>query len=132
MFSIGLQSSDDPDIWTRCLEGFRCSIRVACVFHMDTQRNAFVQALTRFTLLTAKTSLSEMKSKNIESIKLLIMVGVEDGNYLEECWYDVLKCISQLELAQSIGSGANGRNCYLMYWVIRKVVRFSGMGSFKK
>lgn len=77
---------------------------------MDTQRNAYVQALTRFTLLTAKTSLSEMKSKNIESIKLLIMVGVEDGNYLEECWYDVLKCISQLELAQSIGPGVNGKS----------------------
>jgi len=45
-----------------------------------------------------------MKAKNVESIKILITVGDEDGNFLDECWYDVLKCISHLELAQLIGS----------------------------
>uniref|UniRef100_A0AC34Q1Q6 SEC7 domain-containing protein n=1 Tax=Panagrolaimus sp. JU765 TaxID=591449 RepID=A0AC34Q1Q6_9BILA len=47
-FSIGLQSSDDADIWKKCLEGFRFGIRVACVFHLTTERNAYIQALTRF------------------------------------------------------------------------------------
>uniref|UniRef100_A0A915ESL1 SEC7 domain-containing protein n=1 Tax=Ditylenchus dipsaci TaxID=166011 RepID=A0A915ESL1_9BILA len=104
-FSIGLHSSDEDPIWQRCLQGFRCGIRVACVFRMTMQREAYIQALTRFTLLTVKSSLSEMKAKNVESIKLLITIGDEDGNFLDKCWYDVLKCISQLELAQSIGSG---------------------------
>uniref|UniRef100_A0A7E4WE95 SEC7 domain-containing protein n=1 Tax=Panagrellus redivivus TaxID=6233 RepID=A0A7E4WE95_PANRE len=107
-FSIGLQSSDDEDIWRWCLEGFRHGIRVACVFRMVTQRDAYVQALTRFTLLMAKNALSEMKAKNVESIKLLITIGVEDGDFLEDCWYDVLKCISQLELAQLIGTSGPG------------------------
>lgn len=74
---------------------------------MDTERNAFVQALTRFTLLTAKNSLTEIKQKNVESIKLLITIGDENGEFLDECWYDVLKCISQLELAQFLSTGAH-------------------------
>lgn len=73
------------------MQGFRYGIRVACVFRQSDeheQRSAFIQALTRFTLLTAKSSLSEMKAKNIESIKLLITISDEDGNFLDECWYD--------------------------------------------
>uniref|UniRef100_A0A914NE75 SEC7 domain-containing protein n=1 Tax=Meloidogyne incognita TaxID=6306 RepID=A0A914NE75_MELIC len=104
-FSIGLQSSEDPAIWRCCLQGFSEGVRVACLFRLTVQREAFVQALTKFTLLTANSSLSEMRPKNVETIKLLIQIGVENGNYLEQCWYDVLKCISQLELVQSISTG---------------------------
>jgi brefeldin A-inhibited guanine nucleotide-exchange protein len=71
------------------------------------QRDAFVQALTKFTLLTEKSSLSEMKPKNINAIKLLTKIGDENGNDLGDCWYDVLKSISQLELAQYIGASEN-------------------------
>ncbi|CEF68473.1 LD29171p [Strongyloides ratti] len=108
-FSIGLQASDDIDIWSICLDGFKLGIRISCLFQMSLERNAYVQALARFTLLTAKNSIREMKPKNVESIKLLMLVGEEDGDYLEECWYDVLKCISQLELAQSLVT-SNGKN----------------------
>uniref|UniRef100_A0A914L7K4 SEC7 domain-containing protein n=2 Tax=Meloidogyne TaxID=189290 RepID=A0A914L7K4_MELIC len=104
-FSIGLQSSEDPAIWRCCLQGFSEGVRVACLFRLTVQREAFVQALTKFTLLTANSSLSEMRPKNVETIKLLIQIGVENGNHLEQCWYDVLKCISQLELVQSISTG---------------------------
>lgn len=31
-FSIALEDSDDHDVVLLCLEGFRCAIRVACVF----------------------------------------------------------------------------------------------------
>lgn len=46
-----------------------------------------------------------MKSKNIDTIKTLITVAHTDGNYLGSSWLDVVKCISQLELAQLIGTG---------------------------
>jgi len=82
-FSIGLQSSEDPAIWRCCLQGFSEGVRVACLFRLTVQREAFVQALTKFTLLTANSSLSEMRPKNVETIKLLIQIGVENGNYLE-------------------------------------------------
>ena len=60
----------------------------------------------RFTLLTTTaTSITEMKSKNIDTIKTLISVANTDGNYLGKSWLDILRCISQLELAQLIGTG---------------------------
>lgn len=46
-----------------------------------------------------------MKAKNIDTIKTLITVAHTDGNYLGSSWFDVVKCISQLELAQLIGTG---------------------------
>ncbi|XP_013378695.1 brefeldin A-inhibited guanine nucleotide-exchange protein 1 isoform X2 [Lingula anatina] len=103
-FSVGLQDCDDQEIAFLCLEGIRCAIRIACIFHMELERDAYVQALSRFTLLTA-TSISEMKAKNIDTIKTLISVAHTDGNYLGKSWLEILKCISQLELAQLIGTG---------------------------
>jgi len=84
---------------------FRCAIRIACIFHMSLERDAYVQALARFTLLTANSPITEMKAKNIDTIKTLITVAHTDGNYLGNSWLDVVKCISQLELAQLIGTG---------------------------
>jgi brefeldin A-inhibited guanine nucleotide-exchange protein len=104
-FSIGLQDCDDLQVATLCLDGIRCAIRVACIFHMSLERDAYVQALARFTLLTANSPITEMKAKNIDTIKTLIMVANTDGNFLGNSWIDIVKCISQLELAQLIGTG---------------------------
>ena len=103
-FSVGLQDCDDPEIATLCLDGIRCAIRIACIFHMTLERDAYVQALARFTLLTANSPITDMKAKNIDTIKTLIMVAHTDGNYLGASWLDIAKCISQLELAQLIGT----------------------------
>lgn len=104
-FSVGLQDCDDPEVASLCLDGIRCAIRVACIFHMSLERDAYVQALARFTLLTANSPIMDMKAKNIDTIKTLITVAHTDGNYLGNSWLDILKCISQLELAQLIGTG---------------------------
>uniref|UniRef100_A0A182Q5J5 SEC7 domain-containing protein n=1 Tax=Anopheles farauti TaxID=69004 RepID=A0A182Q5J5_9DIPT len=104
-FSVGLQDCDDPEIASLCLDGIRCAVRIACIFHMALERDAYVQALARFTLLTANSPINEMKAKNIDTIKTLIMVAHTDGNYLGSSWLDIVKCISHLELAQLIGTG---------------------------
>lgn len=104
-FAVGLQDCDDPEIASLCLDGIRCAIRIASIFHMTLVRDAYVQALARFTLLTANSPITEMKAKNIDTIKTLIMVAHTDGNYLGSSWLDIVKCISQLELAQLIGTG---------------------------
>ncbi|RXG67673.1 Brefeldin A-inhibited guanine nucleotide-exchange protein 2 [Armadillidium vulgare] len=39
------------------------------------------------------------------ALKTLITVAHTDGNYLGKSWLEILKCISQLELAQLIGTG---------------------------
>uniref|UniRef100_A0A8C9NLX6 ARF guanine nucleotide exchange factor 2 n=1 Tax=Serinus canaria TaxID=9135 RepID=A0A8C9NLX6_SERCA len=108
-YSVGLQNCDDPEVASLCLEGIRCAIRIACIFGMQLERDAYVQALARFSLLTASSSITEMKQKNIDTIKTLITVAHTDGNYLGNSWHEILKCISQLELAQLIGTGVKTR-----------------------
>uniref|UniRef100_A0A673ZU74 ARF guanine nucleotide exchange factor 1 n=1 Tax=Salmo trutta TaxID=8032 RepID=A0A673ZU74_SALTR len=108
-FSVGLQDCDDTEVASLCLEGIRCAIRIACIFTIQLERDAYVQALARFTLLTASSGISEMKQKNIDTIKTLITVAHTDGNYLGNSWHEILKCISQLELAQLIGTGVKAR-----------------------
>uniref|UniRef100_A0A8C9W9Y4 ARF guanine nucleotide exchange factor 2 n=1 Tax=Scleropages formosus TaxID=113540 RepID=A0A8C9W9Y4_SCLFO len=88
-FSVGLQDCDDQDVASLCLEGIRCAIRIACIFHMQLERDAYVQALARFTLLTASSSITEMKQKNIDTIKTLITVAHTDGNYLGNSWHEL-------------------------------------------
>ena len=53
--------------------------------------------------------MTEMKAKNIDTIKTLISVAHTDGNYLGTSWLEILKCISQLELAQMIGTGVKNQ-----------------------
>ncbi|MEJ1279107.1 ADP-ribosylation factor guanine nucleotide-exchange factor 1(brefeldin A-inhibited) [Cricetulus griseus] len=108
-YSIGLQNCDDTEVASLCLEGIRCAVRIACIFGMQLERDAYVQALARFSLLTASSSITEMKQKNIDTIKTLITVAHTDGNYLGNSWHEILKCISQLELAQLIGTGVKTR-----------------------
>lgn len=109
-FSVGLQDCDDQDIAALCLDGIRCAIRIACIFHTELERDAYVQALARFTLLTCATPITEMKLKNIDTIKTLISVAHTDGNYLGSSWLEILRCISQLELAQLIGTGVKPKH----------------------
>ena len=89
VFSMGLQDSDDAEIHHICLEGFRHAIRTACIFHTTLERDAYVQALARFTSLTATAPLSEMKAKNVDTIRTLISVAQTDGNYLDHAWLEV-------------------------------------------
>ena len=56
---------------------------------MQLERDAYVQALGRFTLLTCATPITEMKLKNIDTIKTLISVAHTDGNYLGGSWLEV-------------------------------------------
>lgn len=86
-FSIDLQDSDDKRVIDLCLTGFRAAIRIACIFRLEFERDAYVQALSRFTLLTVQNTVSEMKPKNLEAIKALIHVAHSDGNYLDKSWY---------------------------------------------
>lgn len=104
-FSVGLQDIDDDNITYLCLLGFRYALRIAGTFRMGNERDAFVQALSRFTLLTtSQLKTSDIRGKNINTIKTLIMVAHSEGNYLGVSWLDVLRCISQLEYAQLLGA----------------------------
>ncbi|CAF4150279.1 unnamed protein product [Rotaria sordida] len=52
-------------------------------------RNAFIQALSRFSILNIISQVMEVKAKNVKYLKILISVAQTDGSYLSETWYDV-------------------------------------------
>lgn len=77
-----------------CLDGYRHSIRLSSALGIETSRLAFVTSLRKFTLLGSSR---EMKLKNIEAIKMLLLISHTEGNHLRDSWMDVLQCISELE-----------------------------------
>lgn len=96
------QESNDQVTIKLCLEGFKYSIRIACLFDVDLARISFVSALSKFTNLQ---NLSEMKQKNVQAVRLLLNIAITEGDSLGQSWKDVLMCISQLERFQLISSG---------------------------
>jgi brefeldin A-inhibited guanine nucleotide-exchange protein len=97
-----LQNTDDMEVIDLCLDGFKNAIRIVCFFDLELERNAFVTTLAKFTFLN---NLGEMKAKNMEAIKTLLDVAVNEGNNLKGSWREVLQCVSQLEHMQLISSG---------------------------
>merc|ERR1719408_267598 len=95
--AVLLEMQEQPASVDLCIEGFKHCIRIAARFDMDTERDAFVSSLAKFTYLT---TLKEMKQKNIECIKALLAIGLSEGNNLGPSWQFVLHCISQLERLQ--------------------------------
>lgn len=101
-FSVVLEQAEEERQINLCLQGFRCAIRVASVFYMETERNAFVSSLAKFTVLN---NTREMRPKNIQCIKMLISIAETDGNFLQDSWIHVLRSISQLDRMHLIGGG---------------------------
>jgi brefeldin A-inhibited guanine nucleotide-exchange protein len=79
------------------------AIKIAGFYSMDTERDAFVSSLSKFTQVSA---IKEIKEKNIECIKALLNLATFDGNYLKNSWYYVLDCISKIDYMHVLGTGA--------------------------
>ncbi|KAJ3682434.1 hypothetical protein LUZ60_015007 [Juncus effusus] len=101
-FSVPLDQSDDEAVIAQCLEGFRCAVHVTAAMSMKTQRDAFVTSLAKFTCLH---SAADIKQKNIDAIKAILLIADEDGNYLQEAWEHILTCISRFEHLHLLGEG---------------------------
>ncbi|GAA99731.1 hypothetical protein E5Q_06434 [Mixia osmundae IAM 14324] len=105
--SAPMQDSDDLELVSLSLEGFRQAIKIVCLFDLELERNAFVTTLAKFTFLN---NLGEMRPKNVEAIKALLDVASIDGNYLKQSWREVIICISQLERFSLIAQGIDSRS----------------------
>ena len=55
-FSVGLQDCDDSNIATLCLDGIRCAIRIACIFHMEVGGD--------FDIIMLKLKINRIKDKH--------------------------------------------------------------------
>jgi brefeldin A-inhibited guanine nucleotide-exchange protein len=49
VFSVLLEESEDSRITELCIEGFMHAIKIAGYYSMDTERDAFVSSLQKFT-----------------------------------------------------------------------------------
>lgn len=105
--SAPLQDSEDIDMITLSLKGFKQAIKIVCLFDLELERNAFVTTLAKFTFLN---NLGEMRAKNVEAIKSLLDVAMVDGNYLKGSWREVITCVSQLERFQLIAQGVDSQS----------------------
>lgn len=102
-FSVTLDQSDDKEATSQCLLGFRHAVHVTAVMGMQTQRDAFVTTVAKFTYLHCA---ADMKQKNVDAVKAMISIAIEDGNYLQEAWDHILTCLSRFEHLQLLGEGA--------------------------
>ncbi|KAI6247943.1 hypothetical protein HI914_03819 [Erysiphe necator] len=99
-----IRNSHNIQIIRLCMEGMKLAIRVACVFDLETPREAFVSVLKNATNLNNPT---EIKSKHVEALKVLLEIGQIEGNFLKSSWRDILMCVSQLDRLQLISDGVD-------------------------
>lgn len=102
-FSVTLDQSDDKASTSQSLQGIRHAVHVNAVMGMQTQRDAFVTTVAKFTYLHCA---ADIKQKNVDAVKAIISIAIEDGNYLQEAWEHVLTCLSRFEHLQLLGEGA--------------------------
>jgi len=66
-FSVLLDQCDDKAATSQCLKGLRFSVHVTSVMCMQTQRDAFLTSIAKFTSLH---SAADMKQKNVDAMKV--------------------------------------------------------------
>eukprot|EP00178_Gracilaria_changii_P007168 TRINITY_DN2296_c0_g1_i1.p1 TRINITY_DN2296_c0_g1~~TRINITY_DN2296_c0_g1_i1.p1 ORF type:complete len:1906 (-),score=278.66 TRINITY_DN2296_c0_g1_i1:1635-7238(-) len=92
----------DTSTITLCLDCFRNGIAIASTFSIVTSKSAFVSSLAKFTHLH---SISEMRPKNVECIRMILAIAALEGNNLGEQWVLIVRAISQLEQVRAVASG---------------------------
>lgn len=100
------QNTSNLDTIKLCLDGMKLAVQIACLFDLESPRQAFVSTIARFTNLY---NLSEMQAKNVEALRVLLDVAYSEGNLLRESWREILTCISQLDRFQLISEGVPER-----------------------
>ncbi|KAJ1330546.1 hypothetical protein BSLG_009308 [Batrachochytrium salamandrivorans] len=93
-FTSRLSGLSDPDISSLCLRGFSGAIHIACVFKLETERDAFVSSLAK---LTSLNNFYKIKSKNVKAIRILIDLAQSLAELMESSWVQLIKTVSQIE-----------------------------------
>ncbi|KAJ3127570.1 Brefeldin A-inhibited guanine nucleotide-exchange protein 2 [Nowakowskiella sp. JEL0407] len=91
----------EPKTVDLCLQGLLGSIRLASMFRLETERDAFVTTLSK---LTGLQNVHNIKPKHVKVIKSLIALTNTLGEHLEGGWVQVLRTISLMERLQIIAN----------------------------
>jgi brefeldin A-inhibited guanine nucleotide-exchange protein len=70
-FSVTLDQSDDRLATSQCLQGCRHAVHVTAVMGLQTQRDAFVTSMAKFTYLHCA---ADMKQKNVDAVKVTLQL----------------------------------------------------------
>lgn len=70
-FSMTLDQSDDRLAIAQCLQGFRYAVHVTAMMCMQTQRDAFMTSIAKFTYLHCA---ADMKQKNVDAVKVCVIL----------------------------------------------------------
>ncbi|KAJ1565919.1 Brefeldin A-inhibited guanine nucleotide-exchange protein 1, partial [Nowakowskiella sp. JEL0078] len=97
----GKKGSTEPKTVDLCLQGLAGSIRLASIFRLETERDAFVTSLSK---LTGLHNLSTIKSKNVKVIKTMMALANSLGEHLEGGWVHVLRTVSLIERLQIVAN----------------------------
>ena len=98
--SSTLQKTDVMNTIITALEGFKYAIHTACIFELELEKKGFLSNLGKFLDVP---NLLESKDKNVEACKMLLEIAYIDGNFFNDNWQMVVKCISDIEKIQSAG-----------------------------
>ncbi|XP_019455526.1 PREDICTED: brefeldin A-inhibited guanine nucleotide-exchange protein 5-like isoform X4 [Lupinus angustifolius] len=93
-FSVTMEEGENKPRVVLLMEGFKAGIHITYVLGMDTMRYAFLTSLVRFTFLHAP---KEMRSKNVEALRTLLVLCDSDINSLQDTWNAILECVSRLD-----------------------------------
>lgn len=106
--SLNLEDASPADttVVALCLDGFRNGIAIASTFGMSTTKDALVSSLAKFTHLN---SISEMRPKNVECVRMILAIAALEGNNLGEQWVVIVRAISQLEQIRAVAGGNPGK-----------------------
>eukprot|EP01103_Thecamoeba_quadrilineata_P014490 TRINITY_DN4332_c1_g3_i3.p1 TRINITY_DN4332_c1_g3~~TRINITY_DN4332_c1_g3_i3.p1 ORF type:complete len:859 (-),score=178.61 TRINITY_DN4332_c1_g3_i3:1956-4532(-) len=99
-FNTILKNTDEEQMSSLCIEGIHSSIKISAMFELQEQRETFMATLSQNTQITSPKEFR----KNAEAIKVLLSLGLSDGNRIKDSWINVLTCISNLEKLQLISS----------------------------
>ncbi|KAI8899412.1 hypothetical protein BC833DRAFT_647915 [Globomyces pollinis-pini] len=89
--------SKEPIVSDLCLSAFVGAIRLAAIFKLETERDAYVTSLSQMTFLS---HFYDIKPKNTKAINTMIELASTMGENLDTAWVEVMKALSQLERMQ--------------------------------
>jgi brefeldin A-inhibited guanine nucleotide-exchange protein len=99
-----LQSSEDVEVLSEALDGFKSCVYIASTFDLELERKAFISTLCKFTSLS---HLESIRHKNIEIIQVFLEIVYSNGNSFRDDWKDIVLCLNNLEKLQSASQNNN-------------------------
>uniref|UniRef100_A0A8C5NE45 SEC7 domain-containing protein n=1 Tax=Gouania willdenowi TaxID=441366 RepID=A0A8C5NE45_GOUWI len=108
-FSVGLQDCDDTEVASLCLEGIRCAIRIACIFCIQVPQGQNDVWVGFCTILVLFDRFLFCASNSWRGTRMFRHWPDSPSSLYRLYIGFIMKCISQLELAQLIGTGVKAR-----------------------